>query len=175
MKRFLLLALLLLAPISAYAGGPVPAVNSDMGCSASGQPLYYNGSALSCGSAVLSIAGETISGGGAPSIAAGTGAGTSPTIAVTGGLNSQIISITTGTCTVTCPGSAVIATVTLPISCATTVAATMTPMNINVAQLSASGSVYLTSAAVNTYVLNSSSTGLVPSTLYKWVVHVDCW
>lgn len=33
----------------AFASGTVPAVNSDMGCTASGQTLQYNGSVLACG------------------------------------------------------------------------------------------------------------------------------
>ena len=37
----------------AHAGGSVPAVNQDMGCAASGQSLYYNGSSIACGSPSL--------------------------------------------------------------------------------------------------------------------------
>jgi hypothetical protein len=122
----------------------------------------------------LVVGSITFSGGSAPTIAAGAGAGTSPTISVTGNLNSQIISLTT-TCTVTCTGSSIIATVTLPVACTAQVVANLTAGNINVAQLSGSGSVYITEPTLQTYVLNSSSTGLVASTAYKWNIHVDCW
>lgn len=160
----------------AFASGPVPPVNTDMGCSAAGQPLYYNGSALACGSpGTITAGGIVITGGTAPTIAAGAGAGTTPTLAITGALNSQLVSITTGTCTVSCTGSAVIATVTLPISCPATVVPTITPGNANAAQLSGSGSVWTIGTAVNTYTFNSSSTGLLPATLYNWNVSVGCW
>jgi len=124
------------------------------------------------GSLVLPAA--IISGGTSPTIAAGSGAGTSPSISVSGAENSQAISLTT-TCTIVCSGSAVIATISLPLSCSTQATPTITPANINAAQLSGSGSVYIGAPSVNSYTINSSSTGLAASTLYKWNVHVDCW
>jgi hypothetical protein len=164
MRYFLAIALLLLLTALAQAGTAA--------CSA-GSPVIHDGSSLGCvTSGTVSMPGIIISGGSAPTIAAGAGAGTSPTISITGALNSQVISLTTGTLP---SASAVIATVTLPTSCPTTVVASLTPGNINVAQLSASGSVYVASSATNTYTLNSSSTGLFGATVYKWNVHVDCW
>lgn len=165
-----------LSIVAAFAGGTVPAVNTDMGCTTAGQAMYYTGSALGCGNPALSISAENIVGGIAPTIAAGSGAGTSPTVAVIGAQNSQTVSITTGTCTVACPASAVIATITFggSVSCPTQATATITPANTTTAQLSGSGSIYPV-AATTGYTLNSSATGLVASTSYKWNVHVDCW
>lgn len=40
--------LLLLSTNIAWAGGAVPSVNTDMGCTISGQGLVYNGSVLVC-------------------------------------------------------------------------------------------------------------------------------
>lgn len=123
--------------------------------------------------AALQGSSVVFNGGTAPTIAAGTGAGTSPTIAITGVENSQVVTLTT-TCTVSCTGSAIVATVTLPLTCPTQAVPTITPGNLNAAQLSGSGQVYPTQTT-NTYVLHSSSTGLVASTQYIWNVHVDCW
>lgn len=122
----------------------------------------------------LQVSSIQINGGTTPTIAAGAGAGTSPTISILGAENSQTISLTT-TCTVSCSGSSVIATVTLPLTCPTQATPTITPANVNAAQLSASGSVYLGAPAVASYTINSSATGLSASTTYKWNVHVDCW
>jgi len=41
-------AMWLLSVVPALAAGPVPAVNTDMGCTNSGQAIQYNGSTLAC-------------------------------------------------------------------------------------------------------------------------------
>jgi hypothetical protein len=46
MKKLAILALLF--PVQSFAAGPVPAVNTDMGCTAAGQALQYNGTVLTC-------------------------------------------------------------------------------------------------------------------------------
>lgn len=46
MLKYLFLCLL---TTPAFAGGAIPAVNSDMGCTASGHSVYYNGTSLICG------------------------------------------------------------------------------------------------------------------------------
>ena len=43
-----LLCLMLLWTSAAHAAGSVPAVNTDMGCTATGQSLQYSGSAIVC-------------------------------------------------------------------------------------------------------------------------------
>lgn len=49
MGRALLLAWILIGlAIGARAAGNAPAVNTDMGCSTSGQALQYNGSSINC-------------------------------------------------------------------------------------------------------------------------------
>jgi hypothetical protein len=49
MREFALAALIGLALCTlAHAAGNVPAVNTDMGCTASGQAIQYTGSALGC-------------------------------------------------------------------------------------------------------------------------------
>jgi hypothetical protein len=48
MKIFFIAICLIAAISSAAASGPVPAVNTDMGCTATGQVVQYNGSSLSC-------------------------------------------------------------------------------------------------------------------------------
>ena len=60
MKKLLILAVLF--PVQSFAAGPVPAVNTDMGCTASGQALQYNGSALVCAAPTRPLA--TIAAGG---------------------------------------------------------------------------------------------------------------
>jgi hypothetical protein len=176
--RTFLLAVFLVSPASAQMYAPpanaiIPgdsAGTAQNGCvltQSAGGPICSQKQALQVGSIVFN-------GGAAPTIVAGAGAGTSPTISVTGALNSQLITLTT-TCTVTCSGSSVVATITLPVSCPNQAVPVLAPGNINVAQLSGSGSVYVVPTALNTYTLNSSSTGLLASTTYKWNVHVDCW
>lgn len=176
LKRLCAVFLLIAVSICcASAAGLVPSVNADMGCTTAGQPLYYNGTSIVCGSpSTLLLGGETITGGSAPTIAAGSGAGTSPTVSVTGAQNSQSLNITTGTCTVACPASATVATVTLPSTCPTQATPTLTPTNAAAAVLSASGSIYVTPQTTG-YLIKSGTTGLVASTAYTWSVHVDCW
>lgn len=181
LRRFLVCAAALflcssLASAQMYAPGANVLIPGDSGGTA------QNGCVISLVSGVpvctikvaLQASSVVINGGSSPTVAAGAGAGTSPTLTIAGAENSQAISLTT-TCTVSCTGSSVIMTVTLPLTCPTQATPTITPANINAAQLSASGSVYIGAPATNSYTINSSSTGLVASTLYKWNVHVDCW
>jgi hypothetical protein len=60
MKKLLILVILF--PVQSFAAGPVPAVNTDMGCTTAGQVLQYSGSALTCGAPTRPIA--TIGAGG---------------------------------------------------------------------------------------------------------------
>jgi len=55
-KLFAVAAASILFASSAFAGGLVPAVNADMGCTAAGQAVQYSGSALTCGAPTRPLA-----------------------------------------------------------------------------------------------------------------------
>jgi hypothetical protein len=48
LRTVIAFATLLWLSVAAMAGGPVPAVNSDMGCTTAGQSLNYDGSVIGC-------------------------------------------------------------------------------------------------------------------------------
>jgi len=109
-----------------------------------------------------------ISGAAAPSLAAGTGAGTSPTLAITGTDQDGVITVTTGTLP-TAGGDIVTATYTLAF--ATNSFPTLTPANANTAALSGLSMVF-TTGTTTTFVITSGTTALTASTTYKWYYHV---
>jgi hypothetical protein len=106
-------------------------------------------------------------------IAAGAGAGTTPTVSVAGTDVNGVVTVTTGTT----PGaSAVVATVSF--SVALTQAGTntipktviLTPANAAASALSGAGKVWADSAALAaaSFTLNSGSVALTAATTYKW-------
>lgn len=100
----------------------------------------------------------------APTIAAGVGAGGSPTIAISGHDSGGIVTLTTGTLPTL---SSVVATITFNASYSTAPAVTLTPANGNAAALSGVTMVYVTSTTT-TFVINAGTTGLSAATQYIW-------
>ena len=105
---------------------------------------------------------------GVPTIAAGTGAGTSPTVSITGDDIQGYITVTTGT---TPSASATVATITYannhgnaPIS------VPLTPANANAAALSGTGQVFVDVSASSgaSFVVNVGGTQLAARTNYRW-------
>jgi hypothetical protein len=105
---------------------------------------------------------------GAPSIVAGNGAGTSPTISLSGSDQAGLITLTTGT---TPTASSVVATVTFGFSYFSTPRAVLlTAANAATAALTGSGKVFASSAGASPtqITLNAGSTPLAASTAYAW-------
>jgi len=99
-----------------------------------------------------------------PTIAAGTGAGTSPTVSVSGNDAAGVVSVTTGT---TPAASAVVATVTFGTAYPTNSFVVLEPANAATAALAVTAQAYVTSTKTS-FALNTGSTGLTGSTAYKW-------
>lgn len=103
-----------------------------------------------------------------PTIVAGTGAGTSPTVSVTGTDTLMVISITPGATPAT---AAVVVTITFNAAFAATPGYIFVPDNAATAALqSVAASFVSTSATTTTLVLTSGATGLTQSTAYRWRV-----
>jgi hypothetical protein len=126
---------------------------------------------IGAGAITAATLNHLIGGGSAPSIAAGAGAGTGPTIAISGTDVSGVITLTTGT-TPTTP--ATIATITF----ATAFAAApkgviLTPSNAAAAALAAA-SPYVDDSATSTsqFLLKSQGAGLAATTAYRWAFGV---
>lgn len=104
----------------------------------------------------------------APMLVAGTGAGTSPTLNITGNQMSGVIMVTPGSSPA---ANAVIVTVSLPNSLNTTNnGVIISPANAAAANLATSP--YAAMATLSTFTLTASSTALVASTLYQWAYQV---
>lgn len=106
--------------------------------------------------------------GGKPTIAAGAGAGTTPTISITGIDECGFISITTGTLPTL---SAIVATVTFSSAYgATPRCVALTAANAITAALSGLGMVYIDQAGITTttFDLTAGATALTAATAYKW-------
>jgi len=105
-----------------------------------------------------------IGGSGAPTIAVGTGAGTSPTVSISGTDLAFKITLTTGTLPT---ASATVCTVTFNTAYGASPHPHLTPASANTALLSGVTMVW-PSATTTTYVLNSGTTGLTAATTYVW-------
>ena len=104
----------------------------------------------------------------APTITAGVGAGTSPTVSVSNATDlSGIVNVTTGTVPT---AASVVATITFNIAYGQAPNILLTPGNAATALLSGVTMVYVTSTTT-TFVINAGSTGLVGSTAYVWYYH----
>lgn len=113
-----------------------------------------------------------IGGSSAPSISAGAGAGTSPTVAITGTDMGGYISVTAGTI----PSlSATIATVTFNSAYGSAPkCVVITPANAETAILSGASMVFVNQAGITTttFDITSGVTALTAATAYKWYYHV---
>ena len=103
----------------------------------------------------------------APTIAAGAGAGTSPTVSVTGTDNSGQITITTGTSPI---AAATIATITFASTYLNTPYVVISPANANAAALYNTTRVYAASSTT-AITLTAGSAALTASTQYIWNYH----
>lgn len=110
------------------------------------------------------FAGAVVNGGSAPSIAGGTGAGTSPTVGIIGCNSGGIITITTGAT----PGtSAIVATVTYIAPFPNGSSVVLYPANAATAILSGT-SMVLTAGGTTTFTITSGAVALTTLTAYSW-------
>lgn len=119
------------------------------------------------------ITGATVRAGTADSIAAGTGAGTGPTLAVAGTPLQGEITLTTGA---TPAGTnAIIATITYANACPTDSTVQLTPVNANAGGLAAALTEPYPTGTTTDFKLNSGTTGLSGATQYIWNYAVSCY
>jgi hypothetical protein len=105
----------------------------------------------------------------APSIAAGSGAGTSPTVSLSNATDmSGLINVTTGTIPT---ASAAVVTVTFNTAYGQAPNVIIYPANAATALLSGVSMVYATSTTT-TFVITAGTSGLTAATDYKWFYHV---
>lgn len=105
----------------------------------------------------------------APSIAAGSGAGTGPTVSLSNSTDiAGLINVTTGSSPST---AATVVTITFNAAYGTAPNVIITPAGANAAALSGTTQVYTTSTTT-TFVITSGSAALTASTDYKWFFHV---
>ncbi len=114
----------------------------------------------------MKITGQIVRAGSAPSVAAGTGAGTSPTgPTMDGASEGGTITVTTGT---SCAGSnATIATITFANAYPNGSAIVLTPGNANAAALAVAAVPYAVGSGT-TFLLKSGSSALTDATAYIW-------
>lgn len=110
------------------------------------------------------IIGQVVNGGATPGIAAGTGAGGSPTVSITGANNGGIINVTTGTAPTL---SAVVVTVTFSNPFPSSSAVVLYPANANTTLLSGTSMVFTTGGST-TFTITSGSVALTTVTAYSW-------
>jgi hypothetical protein len=137
------------------------AIVACFGSSSGGAPFY-----VSTAGVVTQIHG--VGGSSTPTIAAGTGAGTSPTISITGSDMGGQITLTTGTLPT---GGGTIFTVTFALAFSTAPYITFSAANANAAGLSGLTAVYAT-ATTTTFLFTSDATGLTAATQYIWAYDV---
>lgn len=105
----------------------------------------------------------------APTIAAGAGAGTSPTIAISGSDNAGYISLTAGS---TPTASATIATITYGSAFKSNSFVTLTPANAATQALAAAAQAF-PSGSTTAFTISTGATGLTGAGVYKWYYQVS--
>jgi hypothetical protein len=135
----------------------------------SGSGKFYGDVAVKKHTSSVSKSGQNIGSrtASAPAIAAGTGAGSSPTIAIAGSDSSGQITLTTGSSPAT---SATIATVTFNAVFPNTPYVILTAANAAAAALTGATQVYAASTT-SAMTVTSGSTALTASTQYIWNYH----
>lgn len=110
---------------------------------------------------------HVLAGGTAPTIAAGTGAGTSPTVSVISGSQDLAgqVSVTAG---VTPATASTVVTITYNRAFPTGSWVTLTPANAATALLSGVNMVFCPAGGTTTWTITSGSTALVATTVYLW-------
>ena len=103
----------------------------------------------------------------APSIAAGTGAGTGPTLALNANSNdlSGYVSVTTGSSPA---ASATVATLTFGTAYATLAKCGLWPANAAASAITGTSQVYIPVGSNTAFTIASGTTALAPATLYTW-------
>lgn len=115
--------------------------------------------------AAMLATGHIIGGTSAPTIAAGAGAGTSPTVSIAGNDISGEISVTTGTLPTV---SAVVATITFNVAYTAAPYVVLQASNASTGLLAGAAKSYVGSRSTTTFTVDAGATGLVGSTAYKW-------
>lgn len=121
-------------------------------------------------SATLTVAGNVslkhvVGGTSAPTIAAGTGAGGTPTVSVSNATDlSGIVNVLSGTLPV---AASTVVTITFNVAYGQAPNVVLMPANAATALLSGATMVYLTSTTT-TFVITAGATGLVAATQYSW-------
>jgi hypothetical protein len=110
-----------------------------------------------------------IAGGAAPSVAAGTGAGTSPTISIAGHDTDFAVTLTTGT--LPAGTNATIFTATFGTAYGSAPYVYVTPANANAATLMTAVLAPYATSTTTTMALNSGTTAITAATQYIWNVH----
>ena len=141
------------------------------------------GTGLSLSSSTLTVSGAPVvtsitanhylSSGAPPTIAAGAGAGSSPTVAISGTDRAGYITVTSGTLPTL---SAIIATITYAVAYTTIPnAVLLTAANSNAALLSGANMVFINQAglATGTFAITAGTTALTPATIYQWYYEVQ--
>jgi len=107
----------------------------------------------------------------APTIAAGTGAGTSPTVSISGNDLIHKVTITTGTSPT---ASATVATITFNVAYGVAPKIILTPVNSAAAALNGTAQIYVDDASTTTtvYVIKVGSGGLTASTTYLFYAQI---
>lgn len=123
---------------------------------------------------IVTASGHVVGNATASSIAGGTGAGTSPTVSVSGNDQAGVITVTTGT---TPSGSAAtVATITLGATAPNAPKSILlSPANANAAALSGTTQVWADTPTATTtaWTIKSGSAALAASTTYLWSYQVD--
>jgi hypothetical protein len=103
----------------------------------------------------------------APAVVAGTGAGTSPTLALNANSNdvSGYLSVTTGSSPA---ASATVATLTFGVAYATLAKCGLWPANAAASALSGAGKAFVPVGSNTAFAITSGTTALAASTLYTW-------
>jgi hypothetical protein len=108
---------------------------------------------------------------GAPTLAAGTGAGTSPTVSISGNDEDGYVVITPGTSPA---ASATVATITMANACPAGITPVLQPANAATSALSGAGKVYAFGDTTTAWEIDSGSTALTAGTQYLWGFHAGC-
>ena len=125
--------------------------------------IYLSGITYVNGIQIHDVNAHPVSGGSPPTIAAGTGAGSSPTISVSGTDNYQTITLTTGTSP---SATATICTVTFNKTWGNAPKCIVSPGNSNAA-LASTTNPYVSSSSTTTFTFTSTG-ALAAGTSYIW-------
>lgn len=129
-------------------------------------PLYVSGNSQIVGALTVQ---KIIGGSSAPTIAAGTGAGTSPTIAIVGNDAAGKITITTGSSPT---AAATIVTVTFNVAYGVAPYVALTPANANASALALTSRPFPGTTTTTTFVITAGAAALTGATQYVFNYHV---